>query len=63
MANPVGRQSFADIYPARSALAVVKGGRERMGQRVYAPLEDGRIIRAEICDSVFYDPEGARQNV
>ncbi len=45
------------------ALALVKGGRERHGEQIYAPLDDGRIVRAEICDPVFYDPEGARQNV
>jgi sarcosine oxidase subunit alpha len=45
------------------ALALVKGGRQRQAEVIYAPLDDGRIIRAEICDPVFYDPEGARQNV
>lgn len=45
------------------ALAVVKGGLKRMGQKVYAPLADGRFIEAEICSSVFYDPKGERQNV
>jgi sarcosine oxidase subunit alpha len=45
------------------ALALVKGGRDRMGQQIYAPLADGRIIRAEICSPVFYDSEGARQHV
>ena len=44
------------------ALAVVKGGRARVGERVYAPLPDGRIMPAEICAPVFYDPDGARQN-
>ncbi len=45
------------------ALAVVKGGLKRMGEVVYCPLADGRTIAAEIVSSVFYDPEGARQNV
>ncbi len=45
------------------ALAVVKGGRERMGETVYCPLADGETIAAEIVSSVFYDPEGVRQNV
>jgi sarcosine oxidase subunit alpha len=45
------------------ALAVVKGGLERLGQTVYCPLADGRTIAAEIVDSVFYDPQGERQNV
>ena len=45
------------------ALAVVKGGLERMGQKVYCPLADGRMIAAEIVSSVFYDPKGERHHV
>jgi len=45
------------------ALAVVKGGLQRMGEKVYAPLADGSVIEAEICSSVFLDPKGERQNV
>ncbi|WP_277052739.1 sarcosine oxidase subunit alpha [Zestomonas thermotolerans] len=45
------------------ALALVKGGLKRMGERVFAPLADGSVIEAEICSSVFYDPKGERQNV
>ncbi len=45
------------------ALAVVKGGRARMGGTVYAPLLDGRTISATICDPMFYDAQGERQNV
>ena len=45
------------------ALAVVKGGHSRMGQVVYCPMADGRIIAAEIVDSVFYDAKGERQHV
>lgn len=45
------------------ALALVKGGLSRMGQKVYAACRDGRMIEAEIVSSVFYDPKGERQNV
>lgn len=45
------------------ALAVVKGGLKRMGETVYCPLADGRIVQAQIRPSVFYDPQGERQNV
>jgi sarcosine oxidase subunit alpha len=45
------------------ALAVVKGGLSRTGEIVHCPLADGRTISAEIVSSVFYDPEGKRQNV
>ncbi|WP_293459177.1 sarcosine oxidase subunit alpha family protein [Phenylobacterium sp.] len=43
------------------ALALVAGGRERMGERLTAhdPLR-GPDIEVEICSPVFVDPEGAR---
>jgi sarcosine oxidase subunit alpha len=34
-----------------------------MGEKVYYPLADGRVIEAEICSPVFLDPAGERQNV
>ncbi len=45
------------------AMALVKGGLNRMGETVHLPLADGRVVSAEITRPVFYDPEGARQNV
>jgi sarcosine oxidase subunit alpha len=45
------------------ALALVKGGRARMDQTLHAPLADGRVIATRVTRPVFYDPEGARQNV
>ena len=45
------------------ALALVKGGHSKMGDKVYAPLADGRTLVAEICNPVFYDTKGERQNV
>ncbi len=44
------------------ALAVVKSGLSRQGERIYSPQADGSVIEAEIVDSVFYDPEGERQD-
>jgi sarcosine oxidase subunit alpha len=43
------------------ALALIKGGRDRIGETVFAPLGD-RIIAATITSSVFYDQEGARRD-
>lgn len=43
------------------ALALVKGGRSRLGGTVYAPLIDGRVVQARITDTVFYDPDNERQ--
>ena len=45
------------------ALAVVKGGHDRMGETVYLPMVDGTVHEAEIVSPVFIDPKGERQNV
>ncbi len=45
------------------ALAMVKRGRERMDEVLYAPQADGRVITCRITSPVFYDPKGERQNV
>ena len=42
------------------ALALVKGGRDRVGQRLYAPLADGRTLACKVVSPVFYDPEGEK---
>ena len=44
------------------AMALVKGGHHRMGESVYAPLANGRVINATITDTNFYDKEGAKPN-
>ena len=38
------------------ALAMVKGGRERMGETLYSPQVDGRVIPARVVPSVFHKP-------
>ncbi len=43
------------------AMAVVKNGRNRMGDTVYVPLVD-RVIRAKVTEPRFFDLEGARLN-
>ena len=43
------------------ALALIKGGRDRIGERVLAPLGD-RIVPATITEPVLYDKEGARRD-
>ena len=44
------------------ALALVKGGRERIGQTLYAPLDDGTLTPVTVTDSVLYDKEGTRRD-
>ena len=66
---PVAMQGHvtSSYYSARLsrsiALAMVRRGSKRAGQILYAPLADGKIVSATIVSPVFYDPEGARQNV
>jgi sarcosine oxidase subunit alpha len=42
------------------ALALLAGGRGRMGETVTLPLEGNRAAKARVVAPVFYDPEGAR---
>ena len=44
------------------AMALIQNGRSRMGETLSFPVE-GKVIRAKITDPVFYDKEGAKQNV
>jgi len=41
------------------ALALVAGGRARMGETLYVPLAD-RTIEVEVTDMVFFDKQGGR---
>ncbi|WAJ30279.1 sarcosine oxidase subunit alpha family protein [Antarcticirhabdus aurantiaca] len=41
------------------ALAVVRNGRARMGERLFVPMPDGPI-EVEVVNPVFFDPEGER---
>jgi sarcosine oxidase subunit alpha len=43
------------------ALALIRGGRDRIGERVYAALGDG-LLPVTITSSVLYDPEGERRD-
>ncbi|MBV9734760.1 MAG: sarcosine oxidase subunit alpha family protein [Acidisphaera sp.] len=58
----VGHVTSAYLSPTlgRSiALAMLAGGRARVGERVFLPMPD-RTIAARVVSPVFYDPEGAR---
>ncbi|MFJ3656467.1 sarcosine oxidase subunit delta family protein [Streptomyces nigra] len=43
------------------ALALVKGGRDRVGERLFAPV-GGRLVPVTVAHPVLYDPEGARRD-
>ncbi len=54
--------SYASATLGRSiALAMIQGGRARMGQKLYSPSPQGDIA-VTVCAPVFYDPEGERVN-
>jgi len=42
------------------ALAMIKGGRARLGQTVHAPLDTGKTVSCTVCEPVFFDPQGER---
>lgn len=44
------------------ALALVRNGLERQGEKITVSLSDGACASATVCGPVFYDPEGTRQN-
>lgn len=55
--------SYASPTLGRSiALALVKGGAQRMGERVHVSMHGGRIVTATIANPVFFDPTSERQN-
>jgi sarcosine oxidase subunit alpha len=43
------------------ALALVRGGRDRIGERLYVPWQD-RLVPVRVSSPVLYDPEGARRD-
>jgi sarcosine oxidase subunit alpha len=45
------------------ALALVQGGRNRIGEKVRVSMPHGQARTAVIAQPIFLDPEGARQNV
>ncbi len=45
------------------ALAMVAGGRDRLGRRLWVPRLDGPAVAVEVTSPVFYDPEGTRLHV
>jgi sarcosine oxidase subunit alpha len=63
MLGHVTSSYMSPILKRSIALAVVKGGLDRMGQRVFVSMSATRCVEAEVCSPVFYDPEGVRQHV
>lgn len=62
MLGHVTSSYYSPILKRSIALAVVKGGSSKMGQKVSVDL-GGRVHQATIASPVFYDIEGVRQHV
>jgi len=63
--RPLGHvtSSYYSATLGRSiAMALIAGGRARMGTTLYVPLEDGEVAPAQVASAVFYDPKGAHLN-
>ena len=44
------------------AMALLAGGRQRLGEMVEVSLDNERRVRALVTETVFYDPEGSRRD-
>ncbi|MEQ8603748.1 MAG: sarcosine oxidase subunit alpha family protein [Marivibrio sp.] len=45
------------------AMGLIKDGRNRIGETLYAPMMDGETVhRVTLCEPVFFDKEGSRTN-
>ncbi|HKT91252.1 MAG TPA: glycine cleavage T C-terminal barrel domain-containing protein, partial [Paraburkholderia sp.] len=63
MIGHVTSSYYSPILQRSIALAVVKGGLNKMGEHVVIPMADGRRVKAQIASPIFYDTEGVRQHV
>ena len=63
MVGHVTSSYYSPILDSGFALAVVKGGHQKLGDTVYLPMADGQTHEAEIVSTIFYDPKGERQHV
>ena len=62
MAGHVTSSYMSPTLGRSIAMALVKGGQTRMGERVHVSMRDGRSVTATIANPVFFDPKAERQN-
>ncbi len=43
------------------ALALMKSGRQRIGETIFVSGPDGTVVEASVCSPIFYDAENLRQ--
>ena len=61
MIGHVTSSYWSDNCGRSIALALVAGGRDRMGETLYVPMPDG-VIEVEVTGTVFFDEKGERLN-
>jgi sarcosine oxidase, subunit alpha len=54
---------FSPTLDKGIAMGLVHRGPDRMGEVLDFPTTGGGVVRARIVDQVFYDKDGAKQNV
>ena len=62
MVGHVSSSYYSPNLDRAIALALVKGGRARHGQKLFAPLASGMTVSCTVTSPVFFDPEGKRLN-
>ncbi|MEP7384237.1 MAG: glycine cleavage T C-terminal barrel domain-containing protein, partial [Gemmatimonadota bacterium] len=58
----VSSSGWSETLGKSLGLALVRGGRRRIGELLDAPLLDGRVARVRLVSPVQYDPKGARRD-
>ncbi|WP_108662429.1 sarcosine oxidase subunit alpha family protein [Acuticoccus kandeliae] len=62
MIGHVTSSYWSETLGRSMALALVAGGRERIGDTLYIPMPD-RTLSVRLTAPIFYDPDGARLNM
>ncbi|MBC2884295.1 sarcosine oxidase subunit alpha [Ochrobactrum sp. CM-21-5] len=62
MLGHVTSSYWSEALDRSIAIALVAGGKDRMGETLYMPTTDGRVLEAIVTGTVFYDPEGKKLN-
>ncbi len=62
MGGHVTSSYFSPTLNRSIAMALVKSGHSRTGQRIRVGMRDGRSVMATIASPVFFDPQVERQN-
>tara|TARA_B100000029_G_C17453117_1_gene915708 strand:- start:359 stop:1237 length:879 start_codon:yes stop_codon:yes gene_type:complete len=44
------------------AMALIKGGRKLIGEDLWLPLLNGKVIKAKVVEPIFFDPNGVRKD-